>query len=80
MTGLIWQPCVLVFCRSESWVGKGRAKDQKNRINGEKSVNLSDRIFVELCFRDETINCGLIKMHPLHLFCLSAKSTVKADL
>lgn len=48
------------FCRSESWVEKGQAKDQKSRSHGEKSGNLSDTIFVELCFRDETTNCGLI--------------------
>lgn len=65
VTGLIWQPCVLAFCRSESWVGKGLAKDSKNRSNGEKSVKLADTIFVELSFRDETI-----KLHPLRLFCL----------
>lgn len=80
MTGLIWQPCVLAFCRSESWVGKGQTKGQKYSSNGEKSVNLSGKIFVELYFRDETTNFGLIKLHPLHLFCLSAIFTVKADV
>lgn len=82
MTGVIWQPCVLAFtqARSESWFGTGQGKDQKYRSNGEKSVNLSDTIFVELCFRDEAINCGLVKVHQLHLFCLSATSIVKEDV